>query len=125
MDGAEQILETISKLLNLGVPVAMLIVIVWLIIKFMPALISSFKTLGDNINLNTTATEGLKMAFDRQVDKMSLVTVQLSDVLKTLGEVELNQVKKNEFDKMCELVYEVHTKINYIYENMRGGNNEQ
>ena len=125
MDGADQILETISKLLNLGVPVAMLIVIVWLIIKFMPNLISSFKILGDNIKLNTTATEGLKMAFDRQVDKMSLVTVQLNDVIKTLSEVEINQVKKNEFDKMYALVYEMHTKINHIHENIRNENNEQ
>lgn len=123
MDGADQILETISKLLNLGVPVAMLIVIAWLAIKYAPGAIKAIQSLGENIKLNTMSQGELKLSYDKQVDRLAVVTAQLEDTLHTLGKVEAKQVTITEFNKLIDLVYGMQLKINDLHENM-GRNNE-
>ena len=124
MDGADQILETISKLLNLGVPVAMLIVIVWLTIKYAPGAIKAIQSLGETIKLNTMSQAELKLSYDKQVDRLSVVTSQLEDTLHTLGKDEAKQVTLTEFNKLVELVYGMQVKINDLHANM-GRTNEQ
>lgn len=123
MENADAILGTISDLLNLGIPVAMLIVIVWLAIKYTPGLIKAIQTLGENIKLNTLSQAELKSSYDNQIDRLSVVTAQLEHTLETLGKVEAKQVTLTEFNKLIDLVYGMQVKINEIHENM-GKNNE-
>ena len=118
MEGADQILVTISKLMDMGMPVAMLVVIVWLTIKYLPGLISTFKGLGDSMTKNTAATMDLKSAFDNQVDKMALVTFQLQNVVDNLNKVEAQQVKLPAFDKMSGIINEILYKVNSLYDGM-------
>lgn len=123
MEQADGILSIIGELLDLGVPVAMLIMIGWLAVKYMPGLISGFKGLADSITKNTAATTNLQGAFDRQVDKMAVVTVQLEELMENLDKVEAQQVKRPEFDNLLQLVYQMHQKINAIHDQMvKAGN---
>lgn len=122
MDGID-IFSMIEKLLNLGVPVAILVVIVWLAIKYAPGAIKAIQSLGENIKLNTLSQAELKLSYDKQVDRLSVVTAQLEDTLQTLGKVEAKQVTLTEFNKLIDLVYGMQLKINDLHANM-GGNNE-
>lgn len=123
MENADAILGTISDLLNLGIPVAMLIVVVWLVIKYTPGLIKTIQTLGENIKLNTLSQAELKSSYDNQIDRLSVVTSQLEHTLETLGKVEAKQVTLTEFNKLIDLVYGMQVKINDLHTNM-GNNNE-
>jgi len=122
MEGTD-IFSMIEKLLNLGVPVAILIVIVWLAIKYAPGAIKAIQVLGENIKLNTLSQAELKLSYDKQVDRLSVVTAQLEDTLQTLGKVEAKQVTITEFNKLIDLVYGMQLKINDLHANM-GKNNE-
>lgn len=122
MEGTD-IFTMIEKLLNLGVPVAMLIVIVWLAIKYAPGAIKAIQSLGENIKLNTLSQAELKLSYDKQVDRLSVVTAQLEDTLQTLGKVEAKQVTITEFNKLIDLVYGMQVKINELHASM-GKNNE-
>lgn len=124
MEQADGILSIIGELLDLGVPVAMLIMIGWLAVKYMPGLISGFKGLADSIAKNTAATTNLQGAFDRQVDKMAVVTVQLEELMENLDKVEAQQVKRPEFDNLLQLVYQMHQKINAIHDQMVQAGND-
>lgn len=124
MEQADGILSIIGELLDLGVPVAMLIMIGWLAVKYMPGLISGFKGLADSIAKNTAATTSLQGAFDRQVDKMAVVTVQLEELMENLDKVEAQQVKRPEFDNLLQLVYQMHQKINAIHDQMVQAGND-
>lgn len=122
MEGTD-IFTMIEKLLNLGVPVAILVVIVWLAIKYAPGAIKAIQGLGENIKLNTLSQAELKLSYDKQVDRLSVVTAQLEDTLQTLGKVEAKQVTLTEFNKLIDLVYGMQLKINDLHANM-GKNNE-
>lgn len=124
MEQADGILSIIGELLDLGVPVAMLIMIGWLAVKYMPGLISGFKGLADSIAKNTAATTNLQGVFDRQVDKMAVVTVQLEELMENLDKVEAQQVKRPEFDNLLQLVYQMHQKINAIHDQMVQAGND-
>jgi Tfp pilus assembly protein PilO len=124
MEQANGILSIIGELLDQGVPVAMLIMIGWLAVKYMPGLISGFKGLADSIAKNTAATTNLQGAFDRQVDKMAVVTVQLEELMENLDKVEAQQVKRPEFDNLLQLVYQMHQKVNAIHEQMVQAGND-
>ena len=122
MEGTD-IFTMIEKLLNLGVPVAILVVIVWLTIKYAPGAIKAIQSLGENIKLNTMSQAELKLSYDKQVDRLAVVTAQLEDTLQTLGKVEAKQVTLTEFNKLIDLVYGMQLKINDLHANM-GKNNE-
>lgn len=122
MDGTD-IFSMIEKLLNLGVPVAILVVIVSLTIKYAPGAIKALQSLGENIRLNTLSQAELKLSYDKQVDRLSVVTAQLEDTLQTLAKVEAKQVTLTEFNKLIDLVYGMQVKINELHANM-GKKNE-
>lgn len=111
MDGADQILETISKLLNLGVPVAMLIVIVWLVIKYAPAAIKALQDLGNSIAKNTGAVTELKTSYDLQIDRISVVTIQLKEVSENIDLIQSRQVHMEDYDKLYLLLEGIRLKI--------------
>ena len=111
MDGADQILETISKLLNLGVPVAMLIVIVWLVIKYAPAGIKALQDLGNSIGKNTGAVTELKTSYDLQIDRISVVTIQLKEVSENIDLIQSRQVHMEDYDKLYLLLEGIRLKI--------------
>ena len=121
MEGTD-IFTMIEKLLNLGVPVAILVVIVWLTIKYAPGAIKAIQSLGENIKLNTMSQAELKLSYDKQVDRLAVVTAQLEDTLQTLGKVEAKQVTLTEFNKLIDLVYGMQLKINDLHANMVGNN---
>ena len=124
MEQAESVITIIGKLLDLGVPVAMLVIIVWLAVKYMPGLINGFKGLSDSISKNTTATANLQGAFDRQVDKMAVVTAQLEELMENLDKVEAQQIKRTEFDNLLQMVYQMHQKINILHDQMVQAGND-
>ncbi len=101
----------IEKLLNLGVPLAMLVVIVWLIVKYAPAAIKALQSLGNSIAKNTDAVTELKVSYDFQIDRLSVVTTQLKTLNETLDYVEKQQVKTADYDKLCTLINDVQTKL--------------
>ena len=111
MDGADQILETISKLLNLGVPVAMLVVIVWLVIKYAPAAIKALQDLGNSIAKNTGAVTELKTSYDLQIDRISVVTIQLKEVSENIDLIQSRQVHMEDYDKLYLLLEGIRLKI--------------
>ncbi len=107
----DSIFGVIEKLLNLGVPLAMLVVIVWLIIKYAPAAIKALQSLGNSIAKNTDAVTELKVSYDLQIDRLSVVTTQLKTLNETLDYVEKQQVKTADYDKLCTLINDVQTKL--------------
>ena len=114
MDGADQILETISKLLNLGVPVAMLVVIVWLVIKYAPAGIKALQDLGNSIAKNTGAVTELKTSYDLQIDRISVVTIQLKEVSENIDLIQSRQVHMEDYDKLYLLLEGIRLKIDEL-----------
>ena len=113
MDGAD-IFGTIEKLINLGVPLAMLIVIVWLVIKYAPSAIKALQELGASLGKNTGAVTDLKVSYDFQVDKLGIVTAQLKTLSDALDFVESNQVKLSDYDKLYTLINNVQNKLNEL-----------
>ena len=107
----DSIFGAIEKLLNLGVPLAMLVVIVWLIIKYAPAAIKALQSLGNSIAKNTDAVTELKVSYEFQIDRLSVVTTQLKTLNETLDYVEKQQVKTVDYEKLCVLINDVQTKL--------------
>ncbi len=118
MESADNIFSSIEKLLNLGVPVAMLIVIVWLTIKYSPGVIAAVKGLSDNLLKNTNAVDDLGKVYEGQGNKLNVVTEKIQGAVESLGRVESKQVKMEDFNRLYELTYSLHQKLNSLYEEM-------
>ena len=118
LEGATDIFSIIERLLNLGVPVAILVVIVWLAIKYAPGAIKAVQSLAENIKLNTMSQAELKTSYDKQVDRLAVVTEQLKNVADGLDVVEARQVKNEDFTKLINLVYDIQIKINDLHSRM-------
>lgn len=115
LEGATDIFSIIERLLNLGVPVAILVVIVWLAIKYAPGAIKAVQSLAENIKLNTMSQAELKTSYDKQVDRLAVVTEQLKSVADGLDIVEARQVTADDFGKLVNLVYDIQIKINDLH----------
>lgn len=109
--GGLDLFGTVEKLLNLGVPMAMLIVIVWLIIKYAPAAIKALQELGNSIGKNTGAVNDLKASYDLQIDRISVVTIQLKTLGDTIDLIESRQVKIADYDKLYLLMDSIRIKM--------------
>ena len=109
--GGIDLFTSVEKLLNLGVPVAMLIVIVWLIIKYAPAAIKALQQLGESIAKNTGAVNDLKTSYDLQIDRISVVTIQLKTLGETIDLIESRQVQISDYDKLYLLMDGIRAKI--------------
>ena len=118
MPETTDIFGSIERLLNLGVPVAILIVIIYLAIKYAPGAIKAVQMLAENIKLNTMSQAELKVSYDKQVDRLSGVTEQLKDVVEVLEKVEARQVRVEEFNKIVNLVYDMQVKLNDLHKRM-------
>ena len=110
-NGGIDLFTSLEKLLNLGVPVAMLIVIVWLVIKYAPAAIKALQELGNSIAKNTGAVTDLKTSYDLQIDRISVVTFQLKEVSENIDLIQSRQVHMEDYDKLYLLLDGIRLKI--------------
>ena len=60
MTGTDALITTIGKFVDLGIPIAILVFLGWLAIKYTPSLIKAANNLGDSMQANTAATCELK-----------------------------------------------------------------
>ena len=109
--GGLDIFASIEKLLNLGVPLAMLIVIVWLVIKYAPAAIKALQELANSIAKNTGAVTDLKTSYDLQIDRISVVTIQLKQLGENIDLIQSRQVHVEDYDKLYLLMEGIRMKI--------------
>ncbi len=113
-NGGIDLFTSLEKLLNLGVPVAMLIVIVWLVIKYAPAAIKALQELGNSIAKNTGAVTDLKTSYDLQIDRISVVTLQLKTLGETIDLIESRQVQLVDYDKMYLMLDSIRMKVDEL-----------
>ncbi len=113
-NGGIDLFTSIEKLLNLGVPVAMLIVIVWLVIKYAPAAIKALQELGNSIAKNTGAVTDLKTSYDLQIDRISVVTLQLKTLGESIDLIESRQVQIADYDKLYLLLDSIRMKVDEL-----------
>ncbi len=109
--GGLDLFASIEKLLNLGVPLAMLIVIVWLVIKYAPAAIKVLQELANSIAKNTGAVTDLKTSYDLQIDRISVVTIQLKQLGENIDLIQSRQVHVEDYDKLYLLMDGIRLKI--------------
>ena len=122
METADTLLTTIKGLLDLGIPVAILIVIAWLALKYTPGLIKAANNLGDSMKSNTTATNDLRSVFNVQGDQLRTVTEKLQGAVDSLARCEARQVTMPDFVKLFDLVSSMQVRLNELQTEMNNHN---
>lgn len=122
METADTLLTTIKGLLDLGIPVAILIVIAWLALKYTPGLIKAANNLGDSMKSNTTATNDLRSVFNVQGDQLRTVTEKLQGAVDSLARCEAKQVTMPDFVKLFDLVSSMQVRLNELQTEMNAHN---
>lgn len=118
MTGTDALITTIGKFVDLGIPIAILVFLGWLAIKYTPSLIKAANNLGDSMQANTAATCELKNVFTLQGDQLKSVTEKLQGAVDSLARCEARQVKMEDFNKLFILVSTMQNKLNELHVEM-------
>lgn len=118
MTGADATLNTVSKYIDIGLPLLILAFIAWWVAKYSPNLVKAANNLGESMKANTSATCALKDVFDVQGDQLMNVTVKLQGAVDTLARCEAKQVKMEDFNKLFILVSTMQNKLNELHTEM-------
>ena len=96
----------IKSFIDLGVPVAILCFIGWLVVKYAPQFVKAFSDLTHSIDRNTEIT-------GKHFEKTVTVIDQLRDVVKRLDSNDINiQTMRTEHNEIIKLLQQIKDMVN-------------